>query len=101
MTFAQGTSGFVENDMSVFDPGNNQVGTTHYVSTMAASELGGNDYGDWTTVWQNGFAGDVLAIDNVQTGAVPEPAACALWQSELPQSAPPAFDRIVPISPLK
>jgi hypothetical protein len=37
--------------------------------------LGGPDY-IWFTVWQNGFANDSLAIDNVT--ATPEPASLAL-----------------------
>ena len=37
--------------------------------------LGGSNY-IWFTVWQNGFANDSLAIDNVT--ATPEPASLAL-----------------------
>lgn len=43
--------------------------------------LGNNGY-VWFTVWQNGFANDVIAVDNVRTGplgaAVPAPGAVLL-----------------------
>jgi len=35
-----------------------------------SSALGGNGY-VWLTLWQNGFAGDVLGIDNQRTGLLP------------------------------
>jgi hypothetical protein len=36
----------------------------------AAQPAVGNGY-VWITVWQNGFANDALAIDNVVTGLLP------------------------------
>jgi hypothetical protein len=36
---------------------------------FASQDLGGNGY-VWITLWQNGFAGDLLALDNVQTGLI-------------------------------
>jgi hypothetical protein len=48
-----------------------------FMSPMPSSELKGNGY-TWITVWQNGYAGDVLGIDNANTGLVPEPGVAAL-----------------------
>jgi hypothetical protein len=77
ISFVPGASGDVENDVSVLDSLGNVVGTAHYVpppaSAMPSSNLGGNGYMIFGP-WQNGFAGDVLGIDNLQTYAVPEPA---------------------------
>jgi hypothetical protein len=39
-------------------------------SDLASADLLGNRY-VWITLWQNGFADDVLAIDNVETGLLP------------------------------
>ena len=65
----------VATDMNVYDPNHNLIGTTQVFATspggpFASSDLRGNGY-VWITVWQNGFAGDVLALDNQRTGLLP------------------------------
>ncbi|MDP9172549.1 MAG: hypothetical protein M3O30_01625 [Planctomycetota bacterium] len=77
-TFENDGSGNVMNNMSVLDSLGNTVGSYTADSTMPYANLAGTSYGDWTTVWQNGFANDVLAIDNVQVGNLPEPASLSL-----------------------
>jgi len=76
MTFVPGASGFVESDVTVSDLQNNVLGTAHYVppvgSTLANARIGGAGY-MIVGPWQTGFAGDVIAIDNVQTYLIPEP----------------------------
>lgn len=64
-------------DMNVYDSSQNLLGTTIVYATspggpFASSDLRGNGY-VWITLWQNGFAGDVLAIDNQRTGLLPWP----------------------------
>jgi hypothetical protein len=59
-------------DMNVYDSSHNLVGTTQVIANspggpFASSDLRGNGY-VWMTVWQNGFAGDVLGLDNQRTG---------------------------------
>jgi hypothetical protein len=80
--------GFVENDLIVLDPLGNEIGDLSGVTTLPWSSLLGTNYGDWTTVWEDGFgatvgpnengAADILGIDNVQVGIVPEPASFSL-----------------------
>lgn len=89
-------NGLVANTLSVSDVNGNVLGSafndpTAYVNTspqaLAWSSLEGTNYGDWTTVWQDGFgattgpnengAADILGIDNVIV-AVPEPASFSL-----------------------
>ncbi len=75
--------------LSIFDSGT-QLGSTVYTPTNTLTSptdyqsqyLGSGGYA-WLTVWQNGFAGDVLHIDNAnQTiGATPLPAALPLFAS--------------------
>jgi PEP-CTERM motif len=87
-TTFEDSGGFVSNDLSVIDSLGNTVGSFSGVSTMPFADLTGTNYGDWTTVWQNGFgattgpnengAADVLGIDDVQVGTVPEPASFSL-----------------------
>jgi len=65
----------VISDMNVYDAAHHLVGTTTVVANspggpFASSDLRGNGY-VWITVWQNGFAGDVLALDNQRTGSLP------------------------------
>lgn len=62
-------------DMLIYDSAHNLVGSTTVYATspggpFASSDLRGNGY-VWFTVWQDGFAGDVLGIDNVRTGPLP------------------------------
>ena len=74
-TFENDGSGNVLNVMSVSDSLGNVVGSYAADSSLPFSALTGTNYGDWTTVWQDGFAGDVLGIDNVEVGSItPEPS---------------------------
>ncbi len=62
-------------DMRVYDSNRTPQGSTQVFATspggpFASSDLGGNGY-VWITLWQNGFAGDLLAIDNQRTGLLP------------------------------
>jgi hypothetical protein len=62
-------------DMVVLDSQNTVLGTTTVYATspggpFKSQDLRGNGY-VWITVWQNGFAGDVLAIDHVETALLP------------------------------
>lgn len=74
MSFDPGADGFVHNTLSVLDHGT-VLGSYVYTSAMPNADLTGSRYGDWTTVWQNGFAGNELAIDNVDITAAPLPSA--------------------------
>lgn len=65
----------VISDMNVYNSTHTLQGTTVVYATspggpFASSDLRGNGY-VWITLWQNGFAGDVLAIDNERTGLLP------------------------------
>jgi hypothetical protein len=77
-TFEDDGSGNVLNNMSIIDSLGNTLGSYAADSSLPVADLVGTNYGDWTTVWQNGFAGDVLGIDDVQVGTVPEPASMGL-----------------------
>ena len=87
-TTFEDSGGYVANTMSILDAGGNPVGSVTGVTTLPWADLTGTNYGDWTTVWQNGFgatmgpnengAADVLGIDNVEVGTVPEPASLSL-----------------------
>jgi hypothetical protein len=83
-TTFENTGGFVSNNLSIIDPLGNVVGSLDGVSTLPFADLLGTNYGDWFTVWDDGFgattgpdengAADTLGIDNVTVGVVPEPA---------------------------
>jgi hypothetical protein len=76
-TFVPGTQ-FVTNDVSVLDAQGNLMGTTgHQVSTLPSASLGGSGLTLFSP-WRNGFAGDVIAIDNLETNALPEPMTLGL-----------------------
>lgn len=71
-------------DLTVYDDAGTALGTdtrlAEFPQGSHAGEsqyLGGNGY-VWFTVWKDGFAGDVLAIDNVRCGVVPVPGAVLL-----------------------
>lgn len=77
-TTFQDNGGFVANTLSVIDASGNTVGSLTQTSDMPFADLEGTNYGDWTTVWQNGFANDTLGIDDVEVGSlamVPLPAS--------------------------
>jgi hypothetical protein len=79
-TFENDGSGNVLNIMSVTDSLGNLIGSYASDSSLPYSDLTGTNYGDWTTVWQDGFANDVLGIDNVEVGTlVPEPTSFVLF----------------------
>jgi hypothetical protein len=76
--------GVVKNTLTVLDALGNVIGTFSGDSTLPFASLTGTNYADWFTVWENGFAGDVLGIDDVEVGtlastATPEPASLAVW----------------------
>jgi hypothetical protein len=65
----------VISNMNVYNAAHGLVGTTQVTAIspggpFASSDLRGNGY-VWITVWQNGFAGDLLALDNQRTGLLP------------------------------
>jgi hypothetical protein len=87
--------GNVSNTLSVSDATGNVLGSAFNDPTdynppvgipgpLAWNDLQGTNYGDWTTVWSDGFAGDTLAIDNVEVGTVPEPASLSLLAFGVP-----------------
>jgi hypothetical protein len=85
MEWSKGTTptSLINMDLSVFDSSNTLLGSESFLATFPqgthpgeSQYLGNNSY-VWLTVWENGYAGDVIAIDNVRTGAVPIPSA--LW----------------------
>lgn len=74
MTFEKGAAADdpVVTNASVLDSDGEVLGETTVTATspggpFESQDLRGNGY-VWITVWQNGFAGDVLAIDNLKTG---------------------------------
>jgi len=83
-TFENDGSGNVVNNMSVSDLEGNIIGSYAADSSLPFADLTGTNYGDWTTVWEDGFAGDVLGIDNVEVGTVPEPASLSLIALGIP-----------------
>ena len=78
MTYSQGAN-HVHETLSILDnSGNLLAGETPQIfdyTSIPNADLGGPNY-LWLTVWQNGFANNALAIDNVE--ATPEPAAMGL-----------------------
>lgn len=74
----------VTNSFYVVDLSDGQLlgsATLPSYQSMPSSELGGNSF-MWFVGWQNGFANDVIAIDNATTGLtpvpIPEPTSLAL-----------------------
>ena len=72
MTFRKGANpgDLVSTNMNVFDPSGNLVGTTSVIANspggpLLSKDLLGPGY-VWITVWPNGWAGDVLGIDDVR-----------------------------------
>jgi hypothetical protein len=87
-TTFENTGGFVSNDLSIINSLGVTIGSLDGLTTLPFADLSGTNYGDWTTVWQDGFgdttgpnengAADVLGIDDVQVGTVPEPTSLGL-----------------------
>lgn len=72
------SAGFVQNDVFVYDALGNLQGTSgHYISTLPSASMGGSGL-TLVNPWRNGFAGDTIAIDNLQTSAIPEPLVLGL-----------------------
>lgn len=72
-------------DLNVYDSADTLLGTESFLASfpqgthLGESQYLGNNSYVWLSVWQNGFANDIIAIDNVQTGAViPAPGAIIL-----------------------
>jgi hypothetical protein len=81
-TFENDGSGNVLNVMSVTDSVGNVVGSYSADSSLLFADLTGTSYGDWFTVWENDFANNVLAIDDVEVGtlgAAPEASSFVIW----------------------
>jgi hypothetical protein len=62
-------------DMNIYDSAHRLYATTQVTAVspggpFPSSDLRGNGY-VWFTVWQNGFANDVVGIDNQRTGLLP------------------------------
>lgn len=77
MTFEKGATDAdpVVTHMAVIDPDDVPVGAATVYGTspggpFTGADLLGNGY-VWITVWQNGFANDLVGIDNVRTGLLP------------------------------
>jgi len=71
----------VLSDLRVFDDQGTLVGSTTRPAVqvgaappLLSNNLGGPSY-IWFTVWQNGFANDILAIDDAGVGSLAAPAA--------------------------
>jgi hypothetical protein len=85
MTYQKGANptDLVTTEMYIFDASHTLLGSTSVVSDspggpLLSSDLGGPGYA-WLTLWQNGFAGDTLGLDNVQADILtPEPATAGL-----------------------
>jgi len=76
-------------DLNLYDSTSTLLGTAPFLATfppnthLGESQYLGNNSYVWLTVWQNSFANDVIAIDNVRTGLVktdviPAPGALLL-----------------------
>ena len=77
-TFSQQASGPPESTFNVYNSSGTQLGSyTQSWTGQNNSDLGGPNY-LWLTVWQNGFANNSLAIDNVSPFATPVPASLGL-----------------------
>ena len=78
-------------DLNVYDASNNLVGSktgleaTSPGGPMASSDLTGHGYA-WLTVWQNGFANNELAIDNMNTEVFPITASATINVADAPPS---------------
>lgn len=71
-------------DLNIYDSSSTLLGSESFLAVFPqgthpgqSQYLGNNSY-VWLTVWQNGFANDVIAIDNVRTGIIPAPGAVIL-----------------------
>jgi hypothetical protein len=86
-------------DLNVYDANNTLIGSkiglqaTSPGGPMASSDLKGHGYA-WLTVWQNGFANDQMAIDNLNTSVLPISASASANVADAALSAgqltPPA-----------
>lgn len=89
-TYAKGAtpSSLVNTDLNIFDASNTLLSSTAVLGdsdggTLTSSNLAGPGY-IWLPVWQDGFSGDLLGIDNVRADvAAPEPPAISLLAAGL------------------
>ncbi len=82
----------VTSDLNIYDSAHHLVASdanvpANFTGDMPSSELGGNSYA-WITNWQNGFANDVLAIDNLSTGLLPVSASATINVADAPLTNP-------------
>jgi hypothetical protein len=103
MTFQKGThpTDLVITNMNVFDPGGHLIGTTTVLgNSPAGPQLSGDLLGPgyvWITVWPNGWAGDVLGIDDVRADLLTSgtPYFVNYYSNANTAAAPDATVRIV------
>lgn len=87
MTFQKGVhpSDLVNTNMNVFNPSGNLIGTTTVVSNSPGGPLLSHDLMGpgyvWITVWPDGWANDVLAIDDVRADLITAPAYFVTYYS--------------------
>jgi hypothetical protein len=86
MVWSKGTNptDLINMDLNVYDSSSALLGSESFLAIFPqgthpgqSQYLGNNSY-VWLKAWQNGFANDVIAIDNVQTGPIPIPAPAAV-----------------------
>ncbi len=102
MTFQKGAhpTDLVNTNMNVFDPSGTLIGTTTVVSNspggpLLSQDLMGPGY-VWITVWPNGWANDVLAIDDVSADLLTAPPYFVTYYSNANTTgAPDATVRVV------
>ena len=81
-------------DMNIYNSAGQLIGdrtalpATAPSGPLPSSELLGHGYA-WITVWQNGFANDQLAIDNLQTSVQPISASASINVTQAPIAAAP------------
>jgi len=61
----------VFSDQMIYSASGMLMGTSSLPTLMASADLGGNSYEHWITVWKDGFANDMIAVDNSRTGFLP------------------------------
>jgi hypothetical protein len=78
-TYEESMDGSITNDLSVIDAGGDVLGSwTSADESDQFSTITGTNYGEFVSNWRNGFANNVLGIDNIEVGTVPEPASFSL-----------------------
>ncbi len=87
MTYTKGAhpTDLVSTDMKVFNSSQNVIGITTVVSNspggpLLSQDLGGAGY-VWMTVWPNGWANDLLGIDDVRVDASKDDCKDGGWKN--------------------